>query len=453
MAIGEGIYSSVPPLLQNGLITLKGAYLAAERYGRTYRRTIRELPAVLALPEDRLYAYQMSSLRSFLGFAKAFSPFYAERLRNVRPEDIRCISDLRSIPLLEKEELRQNISDIYTVGAGKCVEGHTGGTTGKSLVVRFTRSDFQRRMANLDYFRVVHGVRHRMRRATFSGKNLDPRNAYPDVVHRTNWALNQRFYDTFRLQRGNVLKYVDDWNRFRPEIIDGFPSGIEFVCSFVRSQGTRLSFQPRAVFPTSEPVTQAFRDVVRDVLGVEPRNQYASSEGAPFVVECTSGNLHFWSHTGVIETDSRGDAVVTSFTTRGTPLIRYRIGDVIRFADPCKRCDCGWSGPLVDSIEGREMDYLEGPDGRRIMAANMANTVKNVPNAVVRAQFIQRASDSVEVLLVVDQSKYVPEHAEIVEREVRSRLGDMVSVNVCIVDDIPLSASGKYRMIISDRGA
>lgn len=61
-----------------------------------------------------------------------------------------------------------------TIDLHHAIEGHTGGTTGKSLIVYFTKEDFQKRMAYLDNFREMHGAKNRMRRATFSGKNIMP---------------------------------------------------------------------------------------------------------------------------------------------------------------------------------------------------------------------------------------------------------------------------------------
>ena len=453
MSRSETLYRALPAPLQSLAVTVRGAQLAAERYGAVYRRARREIPRVLALPRAELERVQMEQLRGLVAYAQARSPYHRRALQGVDPRALRTVQDLRALPVLEKEALRAHAGEVYTLPLSEAVEGHTGGTTGKSLVVAFTRDDFQRRMAELDHFKAVHGARHGMRRATFSGKHILGGEARGGVFWRTNWVLRQRFYSTFHMAPANLPAYVADLERYRPQILDGFVSCLADVCAHVVARGRPLSFRPVAVFPTSEPLYPHQRELMRRVFGVEPRDQYASSEGAPFVTECPRGRLHYLLHTGVIETDGSGESLVTSFTTHGTPLIRYRIGDRIAL-DPGGVCGCGWDTPLVRGIEGRSIDFLYTPERGRIYSPNMANTVKNLPNAVVQAQFVQDAPDRVRVRLVVDPARFVPEaHAEVVRREVRDRLGERVQVEVEVVPAIEREASGKQRLVLNLCGA
>jgi phenylacetate-CoA ligase len=318
-------------------------------------------------------------------------------------------------------------------------------------VVRFTRRDVQLRNAELDHFKEVHGARHGMRRATFSGKHLIPRyDPRRPVLWRTNYVLRQRFYSTFHLAPENLQAYLDDLNRFKPEILDGFTSCMVDLCLFARKSGQEFHFRPVAVFPTSEPLYPHQRQILRESFGVEPRDQYASSEGAPFIVECPLGRLHYLLHTGVIEVDDDGEALVTGFHTYGTPLIRYRIGDRIDFAPPDARCTCGWDTPLVERIEGRTIDYLVSPARGKIYSPNLANVVKNLPNSIVQTQFVQRDPLRVQVRLVVDPARFVSERdVPMVEEEVRRRLGDEIGVGVDVVPALERAASGKQPLVIN----
>lgn len=451
MSIAEAIYRQSGPKLQTLLVTAKGAQLAIERYGKTYRETLKALPHILAMTSVQARADQAERLRRFLAYARTESPLYAERLGglNLRNADMDAL--LQEIPVLEKEDLRAHIDAVHTVGAEGAIEGHTGGTTGMSLVVRYTKQDFQVRMANLDYFKGVHGGRHGMRRASFTGKDLNPGAQESRIFWRTNWILRQRFYDTFRLNPNTIQRYVDDLNRFQPDVIDGFTSCIADICTHVQQSNGAFQFQPKAVFPTSEPLFDHQRVLIRETMGVEPRDQYASSEGAPFIVECARGNLHAWLHTGVFEVDETGDALVTSFTTHGTPLIRYRIGDRVAFADDREVCGCGWSGPLVERIGGRAIDFLWSEERGRVYSPNLSNVVKNVPNSIVKAQFTQVTRNSIRADLVVDAASFDSvHHRRIVHDELRARLGKKIEIDLRVVDDIPRSKSGKHRLVVND---
>lgn len=105
-------------------------------------------------------------------------------------------------------------------------------------------------------------------------------------------------------------------------------------------------------------MTSEHREVIERAFGAKVRDQYASSEGAPFVWECEYGHYHYDVTTGIIEQmEGSNEVLVTSFTTYGTPLIRYRIGDSMVFSKSNDLCECGFNTPLVESIEGRAIDF------------------------------------------------------------------------------------------------
>ncbi len=194
-------------------------------------------------------------------------------------------------------------------------------------------------------------------------------------------------YSSFHITEKNIPYYVKSLNKFRPDAIDGFFTCMCDVASYIERHNIPLKFRPVAVFPTSETLTQSGRDLLERVFGCKVYDQYASSEGAPFVTECKDQKLHIELATGVFEHLSEDDTeiLVTSFTTYGTPLIRYRIGDRMEFDAP-DGCSCGMSGPLVRQIQGRRLDFLYTPDGAKINAGNVANLLKNLPNVIIRAQ-------------------------------------------------------------------
>jgi phenylacetate-CoA ligase len=447
VAFKEEIYARMPLWGQNALVTLKGAALDLQRYSPEYFRYKKCLNQFHLLDRAQLLELQLAEVRRLIRHARLKSPFYARRFHHLPGDFPRTLSELSAAPILDKEELRSNIGDVYTVPGFWAVAGHTGGTTGKSLEVRFTYRDNARRMAELDWFRERHWFQNGMRRASFSGKPVVPAET-DKVFWRTNWTLKQRFYSTFHLKDSNLQAYVDNLNTWRPEVVDGFTSCIVDLALFMERTGQRFAFTPRAVFPTSEPLFPYQRQIICDVFGVSPRDQYASSEGAPFIIECPRGRLHMELNTGVFETDSdNGDVLVTSFFSYGTPLIRYRIGDHLALATG--ECDCGWDSPVVDRIDGRDIDFLCSPAHGRIYSPNLANVVKMLGTSVIATQFIQENHALVRVLVVPDRARFRAADQQTIEDEVRQRLGSGISVVVELVDDIPRGANGKYRFVVN----
>lgn len=241
--------------------------------------------------------------------------------------------------------------------------------------------------------------------------------------------------------------YVDALNEFKPHAIDGFFTSICDVASYIERHERALSFHPVAIFPTSETLTSTGRELLERVFGCKVYDQYASSEGAPFVTECAHQNLHLELASGVFEQMEGSDEIlVTSFMTHGTPLIRYRIGDRMTFREGFE-CSCGNPSPVVDAIEGRRLDFLYTAEGAKINAGNVANLFKNMPNALVRAQLVQKRKDEVTALLEIDQDLYRAEYDELLRAEFVHKFGCATILSIKHVTEIPREGSGKFQMI------
>lgn len=446
----EKIYDRAPIFLQNIMCTASGWKKVSYRYGKVYEEYRAFLKDFDTWPLEKQLAYQQEELQKFLRYTMDHSAYYAKLYEGIDMDTIRTPEDLKKLPAVDKEMLRANIDTVVTIPREGAVEGHTGGTTGKSLIFRFDPKDLERRMAMLDHFKARVGFEHRkMKRATFNGKHIVPPSQKKKVFWRYNAACKQMIYSSFHLTEDNIGAYVESLNKFKPQAIDGFFTSMCDVASYIERHNIPLTFRPVAIFPTSETLTKEGRMQLERVFGCKVYDQYASSEGAPFVTECPNQVLHMELASGVIEpiSDDDTEVLVTSFTTHGTPLIRYRIGDRMKIAEEAT-CGCGLHGPIVEEIQGRRLDYLYTPAGAKINAGNVANLLKNLPNVVIRAQFRQEKMTEVLALLEVAPS-FGSEHEEMLRDEFFHKFGADLKVTIQIVDEIPREKSGKFRMIVN----
>lgn len=450
MGFLQRIYDHMPIWAQNMMITASGFIRNTGRYGKVYRQYRQFFADFDAWSLEAKLEYQRTELRRLIRHAARHSPFYRQLYQNIPIEQIKSIEDLKMLPIVSKEMLRDNMQNVATVSRWRAIEGHTGGTTGKSLVVLFTRTDMMRRMAMLDHFKSRVGFEHRkMKRATFNGKHIVPPGQKKKIFWRYNAACRQIIYSSFHLTQENLKYYVDSLNRFKPHALDGFFTSMCEVADYMERNSIKPTFRPVAIFPTSETVTPQGRELLERVFQTKVYDQYASSEGAPFVTQCPKQVYHIELATGVFEQldEETGEILVTSFATAGTPLIRYRIGDAMVFEERDKCCECGCEGPLVKQISGRSADFLYTAAGARINGGNVANLFKNIPNAIIRAQICQSKMDELEVKLEVDKRLYLPEYDDKLRQEFLHKFGPDTKVHILHVDEIPRETSGKFRMI------
>ncbi len=450
MGLVEKIYDNSPVFSQNIMVSVSGYQRNITRYGKAYYDYLKFLADFDTWPLDKKLEYQRQELIKFISYANKNSKFYRRLYQGIDIASIKSIEDLKVLPIVDKEMLRENIADVVTISRQGAVEGHTGGTTGKSLVVLMTPEDMMKRMAMLDHFKARVGFEHlKMKRATFNGKHIVPPNQKKKVFWRYNAACKQMIYSSFHITEENMKYYVESLNKFKPHAIDGFFMSMCDIAGYIGRHNIKLEFQPIAIFPTSETLTQSGRELLERVFKCKVYDQYASSEGAPFVTECPNQTLHIELASGVFEhfEDGSDEVLVTSFTTHGTPLIRYRIGDSMKFANENASCACGLQSPVVLEIQGRRLDFLYTVNGAKISTVNVANSFKNIPNALIRAQAIQEKLDEIIIKLEVDKKLYKPEYDELLKDEFLHKFGTGTKIIIEHVDEIPREISGTFRMI------
>lgn len=435
-------FKKLPVWVQNSLITLYNSYQYNIRHGGEYKELRKKYKKFEKMSENEWKKQQNDMLKNFLAYATKHSTWYSP----YKDKPLSCF------PILNKEELINRLDEIKTLPDTKGIVSHTGGTTGASMKVVYQKADIQERYAILDNFRSMHGYSLGKKTAWFSGKELvDEAELDKGICSRDDWINKIRFFSTFHIND----KYFDIyWKRFcefEPEFIVGFPSSVYLICKMAKERGVAYTGKVKVFFPTAETVLPEHRQVIGDVLGCVLRDQYASSEGAPFILECKAGNKHIHPLTGVFEVVDeelksclQGQLLVTSFTTHGTPLIRYKIGDGITLST-ANSCDCGSTFPLVESIEGRTNDYLVSPEHGNVNLGNISNSTKGV-EGIVCFQIVQRNLEEIDISIVsndkfdgIQQSKF--------HTSLRARMGDSIRFNTKFVKMIATERSGKFRIV------
>lgn len=443
MSLKEKVYQRLPLLLQNLAISSFNTLQYKTRHGGEYWKWRQYYESVEKLPKEQLKKMQQDRLELFLAYASTQSSWY-RKYRNF---------SLSQYPILEKDDILNNLDSIATISEKNAQISLTGGTTGASMKVLYTKENMQERHALLDHFRAQYGYHLGDRCAWFSGKNIiNDKDIAKGICYRDDYINKIRFFSTFHITDNSFEVYWSALNNFSPEYIVGFPSSVYEICAMAQSRGLKLQNSVKAFFPTAETLLPIHREVISSVLGCKIADQYASSEGAPFILECKYGGLHIHPLTGIFEVMNEdmqpaqeGEIVVTSFTTEGTPLIRYRIGDHIKLSSESKQCSCKSSFPLVDRIEGRSTDYILSPTHGKVNLGNISNSTKDV-QGIIQFQVIQNDINCVQVLVV--SNNHFTDYEQIKFRAaLRKRFGTQLNIEIKVVDEIPKESSGKFRFV------
>ncbi len=447
----EKIYFLLPHFFQNILITIFNIFAYRKRYGGKYKYYLSLFKKNRKLTREELDRIQKNRYSNFIKFAVSKSTYYKDLLSKVKEYD--DIRNVKNIPIINKEALRANSNNIYTISLKTGILSKTGGTTGKSLEVLFTNDNMQERFAMLDDFRFRFGYKLGKKTAWFSGKSLlGKKDVEKNRFWKTDNFYNVRYYSTFHIKNSYLKFYIEDLIKYKTAYIVGFPSSLLDIAKY----GLKHNYNfpkglIKAIFPTAETITEDMKFYIEKFFKAPMYNQYASSEGAPFIFECEQRNLHIELQSGVFEVldnkdkDAKsGRLIITSFTTEGTPLIRYDIGDSITLSD--ENCNCANKNPLVKEILGRIDDYIYSPENGKINLGNVSNTLKDT-KGIVKFQAIQDEIDEIFIKIEVDKAIYNKKIESVFIKNWRDRVGDRMKIELDYVEAIEVEKSGKFRFV------
>lgn len=436
------VYILVPRFFQNILISLFNIKAYTYRYTGRYKEFFKELSTV-SVKND---VERLSALKSFILFAKNESLFYKDRIKTDL-NNFNKFENIREIPILTKEVLRENINLIRTIEKKYAILAKTGGTTGISLNVYYTKDDNQRRFANVNAFRSHYGYQFGQRTAWFSGKALLKPNSKSKIFWRTDYLFNIRYYSTFHINDKSASYYLNNILKYRPLYFVGFPSCLYELAVFgINNNFERPDFV-KAIFPNAETITEEMREVIEGYFGARIHDQYGSAEGAPHIFQyedgyrfdCREGFLEVLDDKG--EPTTMGRMIVTSYHTKGTPLIRYDIGDIVELEEKFDYNKL----PKIKRIIGREMNFIVSQETGKINAGNISNATKDI-KGIVAFQIIQNSLDIVLVKIKKSKEFTATQEKHFIEN-LRERLGDSIEIELEYVDEISRDKSGKFNII------
>lgn len=444
------IYDNSPIYFQNLLTTIEGYRKTKSRYGHTYFKLLKELGSRRDADKAAERKHQQEEMQKLIQYAVEHSPFYREFYKGIDLASIRTIEDLKNLPILEVDILQKNIASFYTLPENSAIVSHILDPTGMPLKFLITKEDMQRHMAFLDFFKKQHGaVNLEMKRASFSSNRFVPKRQQKKVFWRDNHYIKQRLYSAYYCNEKNAKEYVENLDSYKPDFIDGLPSAIYELAKYINRHKIILSFHPIAIFSTAEKLTPQCRQEIEEAFDCPVRNHYAFTEGAPFITECVKGKLHYNLSSGIIETTEDKEMIITGFNTYGTPLIRYKIGELIDLPVEEALCECGTVHPVLRELQGREDDFLQSQSRGKFTALYMSMVGSGFSDSIQKIQFIQNLPDAIDVMVEASDS-YTSTMTESIHEELVYIFGDGMRFNIRIVEELPPNKKNKFRLVINN---
>lgn len=428
---------------------------------RSARQLYLELKASEWLSREELADLQLAKLQRLALHAHNHVPLYRQRMRSVGidPLNIHSVDDLRSLPLLGKEDVRENLYfDLFAVDHDEkdLLKITTSGSTGEPFTTYADRYQLEMRMATTLRALEWTGWRFGDRQARLWHQTLGMSKS--QVLRERLDALFMRrlFVPAFEISPKNIEAFVQRIRNHDPVLVDGYAESLNFLATYVKS-GHSAGFSPRAMMSSAQALPQSTRTAIEEGFGTRVFDKYGSREFSGIAYQCASSNdYHVMDESYIVEilVDGRpaqpgetGEVVITDLNNFAVPLIRYRIGDLAQEVDNTGPCACGRSLRRIGSIQGRTQAIVHCMDGTWIPGTFFAHFFKDHEEVVRQFQVVQERKGEFILRVVLAENARTHELGPVLE-QLGTYVGD-THVTVEFVDEIPLIRTGKRSPVVS----
>ncbi|MFV1871986.1 MAG: phenylacetate--CoA ligase family protein [Oleiphilus sp.] len=400
---------------------------------------------------------QLEKLKLLLAHAYENCEFYRNQwdALGFDPSKVNKVSDISALPVLDKATIRENYQGIISQAHKSNIRKATGGSSGVPFQFELDQESNERRQAVMWRGYGVLGAGLGVKTLYLWGANIAPvgaKSALKDKLYHRFY--NRKMLNSFKMTDLNMSDYVQEIDHYKPDALVSYVNPLVTLADYILEQNITIH-QPNSILTGAEPLYEFQRKKIERAFKCPVYNTYGCREFMLIGAECQQQDgLHINIDHLVVElldeqgeaSSDSGDMVVTDLHNYGFPLIRYQNGDRASKSS-IEACSCGSVLPLLKSIDGRKLDVIKTPDGRAIPGEFFPHLLKDF-SSIKQFQIVQKSIDSISVNLVLYQEN--PAELKQIHQLISENTGAALNVNMNLLDDIPLTSSGKLRVTISE---
>ncbi len=427
-------------------------------------------PEIETMPRDQLKKLQSERLCHQVQRMYARVPLFRRRMQEagLGPDDIHGLEDLPKIPFSYKKDLRDEYPyGLFAEPLENIVRLHaSSGTTGKQIVVGYTRGDLERWAECIC----------RMFAAVGMDTSSRIQNAFGYGLFTGGFGIHsagEHYGATvIPISAGNTQRQMNTMVDFGATTLTCTPSYAMYLAESVEEAGLRDKIQLKQGIFGAEPWTENMRQEIQNKLGIKAYDIYGLTElmGPGVSYECDQqAGMHICEdhfiaeiidpETGeVLPEGSTGELVFSSITKEGFPILRYRTRDICSLIyEPCA---CGRTHIRMRKPAGRSDDMMI-IRGVNVFPSQIEEVLLKVSGGDLTPNYqivVDRVNNTDTLDINVEMSEQMFSDAirsvERVERSIEAQLRSILGIGAKVHLRSPKSierSEGKAKRIIDNR--
>ena len=405
---------------------------------------------------ETMAVYQNRRLRTIIKQAVTFVPFYRDAFARLRltADDIRTVQDLKKLPVLSKDMLKQSPAAFLAENNRRfspraCT---TSGSSGEPMVLYHDKAAAILEFCHYWRYWGWGGYRLGMPFADFSLAHFS--NMAQEMIADFSRITRRLTLNPAFLSDTTIARYTAALEQHGIRFLKGSPSTLYVFAHLIRKHG--LACPPvRCIFTTGELLLPYQRTYLAETFGTRIIDSYGLMERTAAITQCEHGTYHIHAEYGIIEIE-KDEKLSSNHLTAGTlistalhnyvmPLIRYRIPDIIEYETDPAVCPCGRTLPVIKKIHGRQQDALITPSGRII--TNLFIIPEDVPG-IALFRIVQKTPDAITVTITPSLA-YTDETPRHLTAALNRILHNEMRIDVTVEEDMPPPQTYKQKTVTS----
>ena len=403
-----------------------------------------EVDKIQNYSNSQIEVYRFKKIKKLLVKASREISFYKNLFWTINfdPYKFNNLDELKKIPILDKETIRNNYSSLISgVRSKNSIELSTSGTSGERLTVYTSPSQWIIEQAAVWRQWKSAGYKFRDRMAII--RSYSPKKNEPlfKKDHIKNWL----YISPYHLDKNNSRDFLIMLKKWRPLFLRGYPSSIFLLSKYAEMYDIKID-SLKGIFTASEKLTNDYRSKIESVFGVKIFDHYGQAEITVMLHEMEDHNgmknLDFYGYPEFIPTEKKNiyKLVATNLHNDVMPLIRYDTGDLVEILDFEKDTE----RPIINEIFGRNDDFLTHKEGHSMPSVNFYTYFSKLKE-VKRFQFVENESN-IELRLQIDEDVKKTSLIKYINEEMQLRFGKKIEITV--TNQFIQSKDGKFSAVI-----
>jgi len=442
-------------------------------YGSCVKKELMKLEKNDFISEIELQKIQDEKLQRLIRHCYKTVPYYTNLFNSIgiKPDDIRTREDLKKIPILTKQIIRDNYDDLFSMAIDpkRRRKSSTGGSTGTPLKFCIDNAEWSQWKASTLRAWEWYGLKLGDKIFSLGGNSINQKKKLFTFKGTYDRLIMRNFkFSSADVSDGCMQRHYEEFMRLKPAAMRGYGSSLYIFAKYIEKM--QLPLCPlKVILTTGEVLMPEYRKNLEEVFKAPVYDAYGAGDGGILSHECPERDgLHITEESCVIEiTDKQGNVLpdgeigyvcTTDLENYVFPFLRYHVGDMAYIKK--EKCSCGRQTRVIGQVLGRCGKLIYNKQGvplsptmlpfflyKEMNYHNMEYAA--IYNKIDKFQFRQDKEGNITVLLKLKDKNEDVAQFDYVKPNIDKYFEGSTNV-VKFVDEIPTMPSGKEDYCVSE---